>query len=152
MKASRLIILALLIITFSCKDGYIDEITRVKPGPDQSAPQITLKFPAEGTKIKVAALVADIGIDFEVVDDIEVKTIKVEIDGEEVGTITKFLDYRKVIVEDMVYSGLENGDHTITVTATDIENKTTTATANFVKEPPYIPVYAGEKFYMSFNS
>src|SRR5689334_16377907 len=108
MKTSRLLLLSILIIAFSCKDGFIDEIKKVNPGADQSAPQVTLVFPAEGTKIKVAALVADIGIDFQVVDDIEVKSITVSIDGDEVGTLTEFKDYRKVTVEDMMYEGLEN--------------------------------------------
>jgi hypothetical protein len=152
MKASRLLILLTLVITFSCKDGYIDEITKVEPGPDETVPVITMKFPAEGTKIKVASLITDIGIDFEVTDDIEVKTITVSVDGNEVGTVTQFLDYRKVVVEDMMYKGLANGDHTITITATDVEDKTTTVTANFIKEPPYVPIYPGEIFYMSFDT
>lgn len=152
MKASRLLILLILVTTFSCKDGYIDEITKVEPGPDETAPVITMKFPAEGTKIKVASLITDIGIDFEVTDDIEVKTITVSVDGNEVGTVTKFLDYRKVIVEDLMYEGLANGNHTITITAKDVEDKTTTATATFTKEPPYVPIYPGEIFYMSFDT
>ncbi|HYG20657.1 MAG TPA: LamG-like jellyroll fold domain-containing protein [Ohtaekwangia sp.] len=148
----RLLILPLLLLGFSCNDGYIDEISKVDPGADESAPVITMKFPAQGTKIKVGELVTSIGIDFEVSDDIEVKTISVSVDGNDVGTLTEFLDYRKVVVEDLMYAGLENGQHTLTITATDVDNKTTTATAEFEKAPPYVPVYAGEIFYMSFDS
>ncbi len=138
-------------LALACNDG-IDPISRVEPGPDESAPAITLKFPAEGTQIKVGELVTNIGIDFEVSDDIEIKTITVSVDSDQVGTITEFLDYRKVIVEDLMYEGLENGQHTLTITATDIDNKTTTTTATFEKTPPYLPRYPGEVFYMSFDT
>jgi hypothetical protein len=153
MKTNRIfIVLALLTVAFACKDGYIDEISNVPPGPDESAPQITFVFPAEGTTIKVGELITTLNIDFKVSDDIEVKTIKVSVDGNQVGTLTEFLDYRKVSVEDLQYAGLANGDHTLTIEATDVENKTTTQTVNFAKEPPYVAVYPGEIFYMSFNT
>lgn len=152
MKVIRLLIAPLLFIVFSCNDGYIDEISKVEPGADETAPVITMKFPAEGTTIKVAALLADIGIDFEVKDDIEVASIAVSVDGNAVTTLTEFPDYRRVIVEDLMYQGLANGNHTLTISATDIDGKTTTSTANFVKEPPYIPIYAGEVVYMSFDT
>ncbi len=141
-----------VIFAVACDDGYIDDITAVSPGPDLSAPAITMKFPAEGTQIKVGELVTNIGIDFEVTDDIELKTITVSVDADEVGTLTEFVDYRKLIVEDLMYEGLENGQHTLTITATDIDNKTTTSTATFEKAPPYLPRYPGEVFYMSFDT
>ncbi len=141
-----------VVLAVSCDDGYIDKISPVDPGPDASAPAITMKFPIEGTQIKVGALLTNIGIDFEVTDDIELKTITVSVDDDVVGTLTEFIDYRKLIVEDLMYEGLENGQHTLTIAATDIENKTTTATATFEKAPPYIPIYPGEVFYMSFNT
>ena len=152
MKVIKLLIAPLLFIAMSCNDGYIDEISKVEPGADETAPVITMKFPAEGTKIKVAALLTDIGIDFEVADDIEVKSIAVAVDGTPVATLTEFLDYRKVVVEDLMYQGLANGMHTLTITATDIDNKSTTSTANFEKAPPYVPIYTGEVFYMSFDT
>lgn len=153
MKASKLLILSvLMIIAVSCKDGYIDEITKVAPGADETAPQITMKFPAEGTKIKVGELITTIGIDFEVSDDIEVTTIVVKVDGNDAGTITEFLDYRKVVVDDLMYPGVANGEHTLEIAATDVDGKTTTKSATFTKEPPYTPIYDGEIFYMSFNA
>ncbi|MEJ7644887.1 MAG: LamG-like jellyroll fold domain-containing protein [Chryseolinea sp.] len=144
--------LALVIAAGCNNDGYIDPIREVSPGADETAPAITMKFPLEGTQIKVGELVTNIAIDFEVTDDIEVKSITVLVDGDEVGTLTEFLDYRKVIVNDLMYEGLANGSHTLTIKATDIEDKTTTATATFEKAPPYLPIYPGEKFYMSFNT
>lgn len=155
MKIYKNILAGTLAVVFaaSCNnDGYIDKISRVEPGPDASAPAITMKFPIEGTQIKVGELVTNIGIDFEVTDDIEVKTISVSVDNNVVGTLNEFLDYRRVLVDDLMYEGLANGPHTLTITATDIENKTTTATASFEKAPPYLPIYPGEVFYMSFNT
>lgn len=154
MKIYKNILAGTIAVFFAvaCDDGYIDEISPVDPGPDASAPAITMKFPIEGTKIKVGELITNIGIDFEVTDDIEIKTVTVAVDNDEVGTITEFVDYRKLVVEDLMYEGLENGQHTLTITATDIENKTTTSTATFEKEPPYLPIYSGEVFYMSFDT
>lgn len=154
MKTYKNITVGLLavILAASCNDGYIDDITPVSPGPDETAPVVTMKFPAEGTQIKVAELVTDIGIDFEVTDDIEVKSITVSVDGNPVGTLTEFPDYRRVIVNDLMYEDLANGEHTLTIVAVDIENKSTTATATFEKAPPYVPIYPGEVFYMSFDT
>lgn len=153
MKINRLlIILTILVVSISCKDGYIDDISHVDPGADAEAPVVTFVFPAEGSVIKVAELVTTLKIDFKVADDIEVKTVTVKVDGNTVGTMDDFLDYRKVVVEDLEYAGLANGTHTLTISATDIDNKTTTAEATFTKEPPYIPIYDGEVFYMSFDT
>jgi hypothetical protein len=153
MKLNRLfIILTILVVSISCKDGYIDEISNVPPGADMTAPVITLVFPAEGSTIKVGELITTLNIDFKVSDDIEVKTISVTVDGNPVGTLTDFIDYRKVVIEDLKYPGVANGTHTMVVTATDVEGKTTTVEATFVKEPPYVPIYAGEVFYMSFDT
>ena len=113
-------------VAFACDNG-IDDISYVEPGPDESAPVVTMKFPIEGTEIKVAELVTSIGVDFEVTDDIEVKTITVSMDGTQFGTLNEFKDYRRVLVDDLMYEGLANGEHTLVVTATDIEGKTTTS-------------------------
>lgn len=142
---------AAMIVAAACNDG-IDPITPMPQGTDETAPQITLEFPIEGTKIKVQELLTNVGIDLEVTDDIEVKTIELSMDGQKFGTLDSFKDYRRVLVDDFMYEGLANGMHTLTVTATDIENKTTTATAIFEKAPPYLPIYPGEKFYMSFDT
>ena len=155
MKIYKNILAGTLAVVFAVGCDMTVILTRsaaVSPGPDESAPAITMKFPAEGTQIKVGELVTNIGIDFEVSDDIELKTITVSVDADEVGTLTEFVDYRKLIVEDLMYEGLENGQHTLTITATDIDNKTTTSTATFEKAPPYLPLYPGEVFYMSFDT
>ncbi|HKY56276.1 MAG TPA: hypothetical protein VJM08_18310, partial [Anaerolineales bacterium] len=78
MKIFKKIMLtaAVIVVAVACDTG-IDDISHVEPGPDESAPVVTMKFPIEGTEIKVAELVTSIGVDFEVTDDIEVKTITV---------------------------------------------------------------------------
>lgn len=150
-QLSVLLILSVFVGLVACNEG-IDPISRVDPGPDATAPEITFMFPIEGSKIKVGELVSTLKIDFKVSDDIEVKTIEVMVDGNEVGTLDTFKDYRVVVVNDMEYAGLENGDHVLTIVATDIEGKTTTESVSFTKEPPYTPIYPGEVFYMSFDS
>jgi len=133
----------------SCNDG-IDPITAVDPGADTSAPTVTVKYPLEGTTIKVYDIITSINIKFEVNDDIEVASISVKMDGTEIANYTEFLDYRRVLKE-LTYDNVTTGDHVLTVTATDLDGKSTTATVNFVKEPPYTPLFAGESFYMPFD-
>ncbi|HET8736494.1 MAG TPA: LamG domain-containing protein, partial [Pricia sp.] len=62
-----------------------------------------------------------------------------------------FKDYRRVLVDDLVYNGLGDGSHELTVTATDLDGKSTSATVNFSKEPPYVSQYEGEILYMPFD-
>jgi len=151
MKTNRLlIVLAGLILVWSCKDGFIDDITAVSPGADVTAPVVTIAYPQEGTEIKVIEVLTSVNIRFEVTDDIEIKTIVVKMDGEDVTTFNEFLDYRRSVKE-VLYEGLATGAHVLTIVATDIENKVTTQTINFEKAPPYVPLFDGEIFYMPFD-
>ncbi|MBX2896085.1 MAG: LamG domain-containing protein [Cyclobacteriaceae bacterium] len=133
----------------ACNEG-IDPIRAIAPGPDETSPVITVTYPLEGTEIKVAETVVPINIKFEVTDDIEIKSIVVKMDGNNVATFNEFLDYRRA-VKDIVYPNLTTGTHVLTIEATDMENKVTTKNINFEKTPPYIPVFAGETFYMPFD-
>ncbi|MBX2900107.1 MAG: LamG domain-containing protein [Cyclobacteriaceae bacterium] len=133
----------------ACNEG-IDPISAVAPGPDETAPVITVTYPNEGTEIKVAETLVSINIKFEVTDDIEIKNIVVKMDGNNVATFTDFPDYRRA-VKDVLYEGLTTGEHVLTIVATDMENKVTTRNINFEKKPPYIPIFAGEIFYMPFD-
>ncbi|KQC30102.1 LamG-like jellyroll fold domain-containing protein [Flagellimonas eckloniae] len=139
-----------VVLFYSCDQG-IDGLTQVDPGADASAPQVTINYPLEGTTIKVLELVTSITVDFEVTDDIEVATIEASIDGNKIATMNNFLDYRRVVVDDLNYDGLDDGDHIFTVNATDLDGKTTSVTVNFVKEPAYVPLYTGETLYMPFD-
>ncbi|MDT7829375.1 LamG-like jellyroll fold domain-containing protein [Pricia sp. S334] len=139
-----------VLLLYGCDQG-IDPITPVAPGTDESAPAITINSPTEGQTIKVNEELASVDIDFEVTDDIEVASVKVMIDGKQIGSYSNFKDYRRLIVDDLSYDKLADGAHEMSVVATDIDGKTTTSTVNFTKEPAYLPKYAGELLYMPFD-
>ena len=145
------VLLVFLLVLTGCEREGIDPITRVEPGADQGAPVITINYPREGTVISEPEELSTIEIDLKVQDDIELGQIVVEVNGEEVATYNEFPDYR-IALKKIIVEGLAIGQHTLTVTATDIEGKVTTQTINFSKEPPYIPVYANEIFYMPFDA
>ncbi len=149
-KFSKYIALSMLLITaFACNNG-IDDITPLKAGPDESAPVITIKYPLEGTQIMVTSPVASINIKFEVTDDIEISLVKVSFDGTEIASYNNFIDYRR-LVGNILFNQVTNGEHTLTVVATDLDGKTSTRSVNFMKVPPYQPKFNGEIFYMPFD-
>lgn len=137
-------------LMFSCEEG-IDPITEVAAAADASAPQITINYPAEGTKIKVLELVTSITFDFEVTDDVEIASVTASIDGIQLGSFTDFLDYRRFLLDNLSFAGLTDGVHEFTVTATDLEGKTTSKSVFFEKEPAYVKKYDGEVLYMPFD-
>jgi hypothetical protein len=138
-----------ILFAFACNEG-IDPINHVDPGPDETAPTISISFPLEGTKVQVKEDVAPIAISFEATDDIEIQKIGVSIDGSEVTSFTDFKDYRRA-VQTYTYETLDNGDHTLTITVTDLSGKNSSASVNFEKVAPYQPVFEGEIFYMPFD-
>lgn len=140
-----------LILMVSCNDG-IDSISYVDPGPDEGAPVVNITYPVDGASIPSVELVSAIDVAFNVSDDIEIMTISVAMNGNEIASFNtaSFVDYRNY-ADEIPYEGLAIGFHTLTVTATDIAGKTTVATSNFEKAPPYSPLFAGEMFYMPFN-
>ena len=150
MKVLKNIMLAMpLIFAVACNEG-IDPISYVDPGPDQTAPVVKIIFPVEGTKIQVPTLLGSVKIQFEATDDIELKSVSVMIDGTEITSYSEFKDYRRAVKE-YLYDKLTNGSHTLSIKAMDLQGKTTTASVNFEKKPPYTPIYNGEIFYMPFD-
>lgn len=146
-----LLIGLIAVFAFACKDGYIDDISQVDPGADESAPQVTLSYPTEGAEIKLPEAVSTINIRFEVTDDVEIGEVEVLYDGTSIATYTDFKDYRRLVVDSLIYDNVVDGSHTVTIKATDLENKTTTLDVDFAKVPPYIPKYDGELLYMPFD-
>jgi len=142
--------LIMVVLFYGCDQG-IDPISEVAPIADASAPVIKINAPTEGLKIKVNEVLASVTVDFEVTDDIEVASVKVAIDGSQIGSYDTFKDYRRFLVDDLVYDKIADGSHALTITATDVEGKSTTSTINFEKEPAYIPKYPGEVLYMPFD-
>jgi hypothetical protein len=149
---NKLIIFALSILLFNaCDQKYIDGISTVDPGADASAPAITVKYPLQGTQIKLPEVVSSVEIKFEVTDDIEIATVKVMYDGSEIASYSDFKDYRRLVVDTLSYDNVVDGPHKLSFVATDIDNKTTTVDVNFDKSPPYVAKYPGEILYMPFE-
>ena len=143
----------MMLFIASCDDG-LDPITQIDPGSDAGAPIVEIIYPSEGDEITGLELVVPIDISFKVEDDIEVASISVSIDGTQIATFDSsndtFLDYR-IVERVYTYDSLTAGDHTITVTGTDLEGNTASTTVNFSKAPPYEAIFSGEVFYMPFN-
>ena len=137
------------LLAISCYDG-IDPITAVDAGEDMSAPIVKIISPVEGSTIKVFEEVTSFDVKIEVTDDIEIATISVLLDGSEIKSYNNFMDYRRAL-EGFTYDNLVDGDHKLTVMATDNEGKTTSSEVNFSKEPPYTPLFDGEVLYMPFD-
>ncbi|SMO54417.1 Concanavalin A-like lectin/glucanases superfamily protein [Saccharicrinis carchari] len=135
----------------ACNQDYIDSISKVDPGTDESDPVVTVNFPPEGYELQTNDAVASIKIDFKVVDDIEISSISVMMDGSEIVSYNEFKDYR-VAMKKYTYDNVTTGQHVLSITATDIDGKSTTKDVNFAKAPPYVPLYEGEVFYMPFNN
>lgn len=148
LKYISVFILAAL-FAVACKEG-IDPISHMDPGPDESAPVITISSPANGYQIKVPEAVAPVTISFEATDDIELGSVSVKLNGSEIKKYSEFKDYRRV-VDQFVYDNVTNGAHVLEITATDLEGKTSITSVNFEKVSPYTPKYAGETFYMPFD-
>jgi hypothetical protein len=134
----------------SCNEG-IDPISKVEPGPDEAAPTVVINKPSlPKIIIPFTDEKTNLDVEFDVVDDIEIKTITVSLDGTSIGTYDSFKDYRRA-KNLQVYENLPIGHHTIEVTATDVSNKTTTKTFDFEISNIYEAKYAGEIFYMPFE-
>ena len=148
----KIIFLALTVIFFNaCDQNYIDSISKVDPGADENAPVVSVIYPTEGTEISLPEVVSSVNIQFEVTDDIEIANVKVLYDGTEIASYSNFNDYRRLVIDTLSYDNVVDGEHTISVVATDLDNKTTTVETNFEKVPPYVPKYPGEILYMPFD-
>lgn len=148
---NKLFMLALSVLMFNaCDQNYIDPISTVSPGSDESAPQITINKPVEGGVIKLPEDTSSVTIDIEVTDDIELASVAVKYDGTQLAMYTEFSDYRRAL-KSITYNKVLFGTHTVTVEAKDKEGKSSTATADFMKSVPYEPKYDGEIFYLPFD-
>lgn len=152
MKFTYKIFTTLLLagILFTCTREGIDPISQVDAGPDQSAPEVSISFPVDGATIQVLEVVTSIDIKFEAEDDIELNEVTIDFDGTKIATFTDFIDYRRFKGE-FTYDQVTDGTHTITVTATDLDGKSGSASVTFTKEPAYVPLYEGEVLYMPFD-
>lgn len=150
MKSITKLVLLCAVAMSACSDGYIDEIKNVPAEADAAAPTIAITYPLEGTLIRVTDDVTPINIQFTAADDVELKDVTVQLNSNTIATYDEFLDFRKAVKE-FTYNNLTNGQHTLTVIATDLAGKTTTKSVQFEKVEPYRPIYDGEIFYMPFD-
>ena len=137
-------------LLMTCERTGIDPISAVDPGPDEGDPVVEISFPLEGSVIQVLEAVTAVDIKFEATDDIELSEVVIDFDGSQIASFTDFLDYRR-FVGNYTYDQVTDGTHTITITATDKNSKTGSASVTFTKEPAYSPLYDGEVLYMPFD-
>lgn len=140
----------LAIFSFGCQDLERPEFSDfLFDGPVIS---LTTPSPSGATVIRSSEPLASITINFQVTDDLGIATIVVTLDGAEIANLSSFTDSKLVVIDDLI-AEVATGIHTITITVTDINEVVTTQTTTFEKvdAPPYMPLFAGETFYMAFD-
>ena len=141
-------LIAILIV--SCSKG-LDPIVAVAPGEDVSAPQLVITYPVEGKPFVSPDAVATITIKLTATDDIELNTVVLNLDGNDIATLSSFKDYRRAVIN-YDYANMTDGNHVLIVTVFDKTGKTTSQTVNFSKitAPAYTPM-DGEVLYFSLD-
>jgi hypothetical protein len=137
-------------LAVSCKKG-LDPIKEVAPGPDLLPPDLTITYPEAGKTVRSSDEVATINIKLVASDDIELQGITLAMDGTQFGSVTSFIDYRRIVL-DYPYKSLNDGDHVLLVTAVDMTGKSTSRSVSFKKitAPPYVPM-PNEVIYFPFD-
>ncbi|MFA5419157.1 MAG: LamG-like jellyroll fold domain-containing protein [Bacteroidales bacterium] len=152
MKIIKYLFFCSLIAAFavSCDKG-LDPINYVKPGPDTLSPTLTINFPTEGKLVSVKEEFLPVTFKLVAADDIELKSVILQLDGTEIYSITTFIDYRRL---ELSYDkdSISNGNHVLTVTVTDLADKSVAQSINFMKitTPVYTPL-DGEVLYFRFD-
>lgn len=147
MKIYKVLLIAVAMIVFGCKDGYIDDITAVDPGSDESAPVVTVISPTGA--VNAPSDVSEVEIQLEVTDDIELNSVEVQLDGMMLESKSSFKDYRRFVGTYTEQLGL--GDHVLEITSTDLAGKSTTETVNFTKVNTIRDLMNEAVFHMAFN-
>lgn len=152
MKMSKYILLAAIMLGFfACNEG-IDPISKVDAGEDEQYPSISITYPKEDILIPFTEDQADVvDFQFEVSDDIELGSITLYLDGEELSTYDTFTDYRRY-VGSYEYESLPVGEHTVKVASTDLTGKNAEKSFTFEVSNKYKAKYDGEIFYMAFEA
>lgn len=152
MKIFSGFVMIALVLAMGCQDGYIDSITKVDPGPDENAPGVSITYPAD-SKIVIPFTDEKTTVDFEFTasDDIELASVSIKLNGNELASFDSFKDYRR-FTQTVSKADLPIGDHVVTVTATDKSGKSTSTDFAFAISNQYEAKYAGETFYMPFEA
>ena len=119
------------------------------------APVITFVTPnpAGSTVIQSIQPTTSMTVKFNVTDDIGLTDIVVQYNGATISSMSGFSDPKNVVVDDLLVDNIPNGNHEISISATDTDGNTSSQTVPFLKKQadPYNPLYAGEVFYMPFE-
>ncbi|HLO91441.1 MAG TPA: LamG-like jellyroll fold domain-containing protein [Lentimicrobium sp.] len=152
MKRIKTLFISCLVaaMAVSCEKG-IDPITPLAPGNDVEDPTIEINYPVTGKPVRLQEGETLVTFKVTATDDIEIASVKLDIDGTEIGTVNSFKDYRRAVIN-YDYDGLTDGDHKLTVTVTDLAGKSKSKFVNFrkVTVPPYTPM-EGEVLYLPFD-
>lgn len=144
-------ILSLILMFFSCQNLDLPELGDYP----LDGPVITFisPNPTGATVLQTIEPTTSLTIKFDVTDDIAVKNIIVKYDNKEIANMSSFADVKHVTVNNLVQKDIPNGNHTITIVATDSDGKVSTQTVSFIKKlaEPYVKKFNGEVFYMPFE-
>jgi hypothetical protein len=135
----------------ACKKDYIDPISKVDPGTDATAPTVSIIAPAAATVvIPFTDTKTNYTFKFSVSDDIELKNIDIALNGGNLASFNKFIDYRSY-TGTYEYKDLAIGNHSFVVTATDLSGKTTSKSFAFTITNKYQPIFPSEVFFVPFD-
>jgi hypothetical protein len=137
-------------LAISCEKG-LDPIVPVPAKPDVYGPDLVINYPVEGKPFVSPDEVATIIFKLVATDDIELKSVSLQLDGAEIGFLNNFKDYRRADIA-FEYSNMTDGDHTLTVIVADLTDKSITKSVNFNKitAPLYTPL-DGEVLYLPLD-
>ena len=129
----------LTVLAVSCEKG-LDPIIGVSPKPDVSDPTLEITYPVEGKPFVSPVEVAPMTIKLLAVDDVELKSVILKLNGTEIASFTEFKDYRRLDLQ-YIYE-LASGDYTLDVTVTDLTGKSVSGSVSFRKitAPTYDPL------------
>ncbi len=155
MKTNKYIptltILLMVLVLFSCQD-----IDRPSLGDyPTDGPIIAVSYPNPSGTTLVRSLDATTSFNaiFKVTDDIMLNSVVVKLDGNQVASFTDFSDPKLFEEAGLAVDNVDTGSHTLTISATDSNDNTTTTDVPFEKidAPPYNAIYPSEVFYMAFD-
>lgn len=133
----------------TCKKGYIDPITAVPAGTDQSAPTVDIISPSSDIQYPATTSTTNFDFKFNIKDDIELGKVDIYLNGNLLKSYDSFIDYRS-LPGSYTYPNLGVGTHTFKVVATDLAGKSTTKSFTF-NITKYNKVLANETLYVPFN-
>lgn len=138
------------IVVAGC-EPELDPITQVNPGSDTEDPTLEINYPVAGKVVRVTQDQTFVNLTVTATDDIELKSVIFILDSVPVDTAKNFKDYRRAIVSYKA-ENLADGNHSLSVIATDLTGKTVTKFMEFTKvtATPYTPL-DGEKIFFAFE-